>query len=180
MVRSLLAVAVVVLAVPATAAAKESISRAEVCGAVGCVTIDRPDQELGAGGDGIAEPRPSPQPHHRLRLTIDGPHPSTWDVLWIDGASTVAYHGESGMHFEQLTLAAAAAMRDATRGVEPFPTRRGTWAQALDAGDEIAAGSADAGGFDWPLCSPSRPPPRCSCAAAGDTPLPSQAAGRPG
>ena len=117
------------------------------------MAIDRPDQELGAGGDGIAEAEPPLQPYHHLRLTIDSPRPKIWDVVWIDGASTVAYRLESAMHFERLTLAAAAAMRDATRDVEPFPAPRTTWSRALATREEHAVDATGGSGFDWPLVS---------------------------
>ena len=123
MTRPLLALVVAALVAPAAAGAKEVVTQAAVCGTDGCTAIERPSQELAAGGDGIAEPAPAPQPYHVLRLGMDGA-PNDWIVYWIGPASTVAYQGESRMHFERLDGAAAAAMRDATRGVTPHAAPR--------------------------------------------------------
>lgn len=118
--RALLIAAAAFLVVPAAASAKE-LTSATICGASGCKTIAHPSQELGGGGDGLAEPAPKPGPYYTVELTVaaDGNH--SWTIFYIPGSDLVAFQDERGLtDFEQLYGSAAPAWREAIRGVRPF------------------------------------------------------------
>jgi hypothetical protein len=131
------AAAVICLVVPAGAAAKE-LSSATICGESGCRTIDRPNELLAGGGDGIPEPAPAASPYYAVRLTTthEG-REEAWTIFYVPGPAMLGFRSErDAAQFEQLEGPVVAAWRAAARGVDPFPAPRITSA-AVD-GEPVA------------------------------------------
>ncbi len=142
--RLLVALVAAALILPGGAAAKE-LAAATVCGESGCRIVDGPPIALVEAGDGIAEATPTTSAFHTIRLVAregDGTD-HAWTVLWVPSAGLVGFVGESGEPvFEDVAAAPAAAFRQLTAGVTPFPPA-GSWAEAFES--EGPAG----GGTSW-------------------------------
>lgn len=133
----LVTAAVAVLALPASATAKE-ISSVTVCGASGCRTIQHPSQDIASGGDGIADPAPALAPFHTVRFTVDHEGgKDSWQIFYVPQPAFLAFRGDDGrVTFERLEGDALAEFRAATRGVDPYPAPAIT--RATVAGKEVA------------------------------------------
>jgi len=127
------------LALPAAAAAKEP-TEVKVCGASDCRTIETHDIAY-AEGAGPTDP-PTAAPFYTTRLTMQmGPGRETsWSSAWVPARNAVRARDtdNGGWTWIEASPQQAAALRDATRGLTPFP------ASALR-----GARPADDGGIDW-------------------------------
>jgi hypothetical protein len=112
----------VVLALPATAAAK-AIKSVTVCGASGCRTIHDPPQKIASGGDGVPDAAPAVAPYYTVRLTAGEPGAfESWEIFYVPEPAFLGLRAEDGRAvFERLDGAALPLIRTAARAVEPFP-----------------------------------------------------------
>jgi hypothetical protein len=129
--RPLAAIAVVlgVLAVPATAPAKE-ISKVSVCGTAGqCTTYDTSDFKslmFLAEDGGPTDPPAAAAPWYRVRFTVDmreegGGH-DTWTVAYVPSADSLRVRDESGdFAWVALNPRTAKVFRRAAGSLPAFP-----------------------------------------------------------
>jgi hypothetical protein len=123
--RRILLVLAAALLLPATASAKE-IEKVVVCGAAGCQTVDHPGHAIADGGTGGGRV-PPPGPYYSIELFVgDGVdvHES-WTNFYAPRAGRISYAGECGdFVWAALPSGTAALYRQATVGLDPFPTPR--------------------------------------------------------
>jgi len=120
--RLLVTAALALLALPATAQAKE-LAWAKVCGGSGCTEIKRPSIELTGGGDGVADRAPARSSFYtvELHMTHDGESVGKWTVYYAPESAMLAYRGESGrLVWDRMEPDALAAFRAVTAGIEPY------------------------------------------------------------
>lgn len=108
------------LALPAITEAKE-LAQAEICGADACTTITGAalDQLVG-GGDGSSAAASPPGSFYRVTLT-DKYAGASWSIFYVPGGGRLALPNGDWL---RLTDQSAAAYREATAGLEPYPAPR--------------------------------------------------------
>jgi hypothetical protein len=120
------------LALAAPAGAKE-VSQVAVCGAGNaCTTYDKSDKQdlmvFGYGGD-TAEPPGAPAGWYRVRVTVTEPRPGKdvahpWTVVWVPSKNLLGSRSETNWNWMSVPDDTRAALRIATRDIEPLPARR--------------------------------------------------------
>jgi hypothetical protein len=94
--RALLLVVLVVLAVPASAAAK-GVGRAVVCGTNGCASVQDEETRFALLGGGRPIDPPRPGPFYRLRIElVEGETTRTFRQVYLPSAGAVRGEGENG------------------------------------------------------------------------------------
>jgi hypothetical protein len=118
--------AVLALAAPSTAAAKEPIT-ISVCGATSCASLGT--IEGNPFSDGRTEPaRPAaPGPYYRIRLASEG---ERWTIFYVPQGDLLALPYREWMNWEPLEGPVAPALRKVVRRLEPLPAPTVTQARA--------------------------------------------------
>src|SRR5688572_7402352 len=113
--------ALAALALPVLAGAKE-ISKVEICGEESCRTITGAASLRGLVGsdESMSKPAVAPGPYYRVTLTAkhEGDTES-WSIFYVPAGDRLALPDGN---WEQVTGETAAAYREETAGLEPFPT----------------------------------------------------------
>jgi hypothetical protein len=151
-----------VLALPATAGAKE-ITAVSVCGADGCTRLtDRASLDAFMRAGGLAEEAPSaPQRSYVLRVRVDEPgtdYVDRWTSRWLPDAGLIASHEDNGgLLFTGVEPALERVLRRAVHGHTAWKPRRFVRRDPVARVDEVVEPPA-----------PSHPRPQPATAGAGE------------
>jgi hypothetical protein len=122
--RAIVVAALAVLALPASAAAKE-VGSLSVCGTNGCheITAKAPLRGLMNGGyETLAPARGGPYFAVNVRMRHDGEEAGGFTVQYLRAANLIRAEGEYGKHvWTRPAGVTAQALRRAARGLRPYP-----------------------------------------------------------
>src|SRR5215211_6398717 len=114
--------------VPAAQASAKEVAKAKVCGPSDCREVKDHDQRLALieGGGPPTAPPPNASPWYRAVVTIRGEgERSTFTTALLPAAGLVRGESEYGGYtWMPIAKESASAVREMTRGIQPFPAAK--------------------------------------------------------